>query len=168
MNRHVQKFSIGAIFSLTLSIGCQSPHTLPSPNLPDGLSIYDNTASWTLPYKLPSEEYSTRISAISAVGALPKASSITAYNQLLGKPDVIEDLRGPFNSTSARETMLMVDNRRYISYKAKWYLQMGTPNSYGSNDIWFSAYIGADGHSVLFVIKENFKKLDPAIKQPNP
>lgn len=112
------------------------------------IKIYDNSTKFNFPYKTDDKKINMLKSNLNLIK--PNLSYLEVIN-LIGEPDIIDDLDKEFFGLSPREDSFTLANRQYIKYRAIWYLEK-KGEGINLNDVWLVVYIGRDENTVLNVL----------------
>ncbi len=113
----------------------------------------DKTRSWKFPYVAPDDKISKIQDNKEKLGPEIIFSNVI---ELLGEPDIINVLQKGFCGLSPKEDGFLINNRKFLSYRAIWYLEKNSqiPNL---KDKWITVYIANDGESVFHFLQNNIK-----------
>ncbi len=109
---------------------------------------FDNSNEYAYPYVAAKESIKIIKSNIDSVK--PKMTYDDVVN-IIGEPDIVDDLNKRFFGLSPKEDGFMLPNRRHLKYRAIWYIKKKT-EGINLNDVWLSVYIGNDEVTILKVM----------------
>jgi hypothetical protein len=118
------------------------------------LSPTDNTKFWRFPYEVEARRANELHEGIKKLSDLNKKTGMVkvsdAFN-LLGPPDLVTDLEGPFAGLSPKEDGFLVAHRSELKWRVVWYLRK-ISELHNVNDTWIGIYIKKNSSEIVRVI----------------
>ena len=142
----MKNLGLAVLFSIIVlvpQIGfCESDNTL---------APIDKTKQWKLPYEVENKRANELHEGIMKLSKQTGIVKVSDALKLLGSPDMVTDLEGPFAGLSPKEDGYLVAHRPEIKWRLVWFLRKKS-NSANLNDTWIGIYTKNSSDEIVKVI----------------